>query len=98
MAVSHFVTGVWATNYFGENYFGLMMFCWIVGGAHTASAGLAMHEVAHSLVFTGFWPTLFAGYIAESPLFLPAYLSFKHYHMPHHSYITISIDSVTSEK
>jgi hypothetical protein len=29
--------------------------------------------------------------IAEFPLFGPAYRPFKHYHMPHHSYITIDL-------
>ena len=28
------------------------------------------------------------------PLFVPAYKSFQHYHMPHHSYISIDLDEI----
>lgn len=65
------------------------MLGWILGGFWACGAGLAMHEAAHQLVFRGRWPSFAAGLVGQMPLFLPAFKAFQHYHLPHHSYVTI---------
>ena len=61
------------TNFFEGSLIPIIICGWVFGGFWACSAGLAIHEVAHSLVFTGRWPCIFAGAVAECPLFMPAY-------------------------
>lgn len=91
MTFSHLFISMWMGNYFVDNYWALFFIGWFFGGFWSNAAGLAIHEASHSLVFCGKWGSFIAGAIGEFPLFLPAYRSFKHYHLPHHSYITIDL-------
>ena len=92
MSILHWLLAVSASNYFEDNLWALFFTAWFIGGCFSSAAGLAIHEAAHSLVLTGKWKTVLVGFIAECPLFASSYLAFKHYHMPHHAYITLAID------
>ena len=73
MTVSHWCMAVLVANYFEGSFWPILFTGWFVGGYWGCAAGLAIHEVAHSLVFTGKWPCIIAGAIAECPLLMPAY-------------------------
>lgn len=91
-SLSHWVIAVLVGNYFGYNYWVVALIGWWLGGFWAVSAGLAMHECAHQLVFKGRWPSFAAGVIGQLPLFVPAFKVFQFYHLPHHSYVTIEPD------
>lgn len=91
MSVSHLLMAIMVSNYFKDNLFAVFLIAWIIGGFWSSAAGLAIHEASHGLVIPGKYGCYISGLIAECPLFLPAYLSFRHYHMPHHSYISIDL-------
>ncbi|TNV77879.1 hypothetical protein FGO68_gene12102 [Halteria grandinella] len=91
-SASHWVIAVILGQYFSDSYCTIALFGWVLGGFWTTSAGLAMHEAAHQLVFKGRWPSLAAAVIAQMPLFLPAFKTFQFYHLPHHSFCTINPD------
>jgi len=76
----------------------LIAFAWIIGGFFSCSGGLAIHEASHQLALPGRWGSLLAGLFAQATLFLPAYKPFLHYHMPHHSYISIDLGEKNLEE
>ena len=45
-----------------------------------------VHECAHNLVFKGTRPNMLAAMIANLPQFFPSAVSFKRYHLKHHSF------------
>lgn len=92
MSLSHWTLAVIFANYLSYNYWLIAFFGWGLGGFWAVSAGLAIHEASHQLVFTGRWGAFLAGFIGEMPCFMPAYATFLHYHMPHHAYISINLD------
>ena len=91
MSGSHWCLAVLFSYYFGQDYLKIAFFGWLLGGFWSCAAGLAIHEAAHQLVLPGKWGSFVAGFIGELPCFLPAYRAFLHYHMPHHSYISIDL-------
>lgn len=93
MSGSHWFFACFFAIYVGDaySYVPLVLLGWLFGGFWACSAGLAIHEASHQLVFTGRWGAFIAGVVAEMPLFLPAYRTFLHYHMPHHFYISIDL-------
>ena len=97
MSGSHWGFAIFFSLYFEDNYLYLVLIGWFFGGFWGCSAGLAIHEAAHGLVLPGKWGCFLAGLIAECPHFLPAYKTFQHYHMPHHSYISINLDKSNKE-
>ncbi len=79
------------SHIFKDNLLMLFLSAWIIGGYFTCAAALGMHECSHNLVFSTWTGNFFTGMISDLPLFLPAFLSFRHYHLPHHSYTTIDL-------
>ena len=92
MSVSHWLVSVAVATYFGDSYWKIAIAGWLLGGYWAVAGGLAMHEAAHQLVFKGRWGSFLAGIVGEMPLFVPAFKTFQHYHLPHHSYVTIEPD------
>lgn len=91
MSGSHWAFAVLASLYLKDQYLYIVLMGWLFGGFWACSAGLAIHEASHGLVFPGRWGSFISGVIAECPHFVPAYKPFRHYHMPHHSYISIDL-------
>ena len=91
MSVSHWTIAVGVSLYFLDQHLPIVLMGWLLGGFWSCSAGLAIHEASHGLVLQGRWGSFLAGVIAECPHFVPAYKPFRHYHMPHHSYISIDL-------
>jgi sphingolipid delta-4 desaturase len=91
MSGSHLAMSILVSYYFSDNIFAVVMLGWALGGFWVCSAGLAIHEASHGLALPGKWGTYISGMVAEFPHFLPSFLTFKHYHMPHHAYISIDL-------
>lgn len=91
LSAAHTAIAYFISQYFKGQFLYIFFLAWIIGGFFACAAGLAIHEAAHGLVFKTKMANYFCGMIAELPLFIPAYLSFRHYHLPHHSYVTIDL-------
>ena len=64
----------------------MLVLAYTIGGIINHSMTLAMHEVSHNLAFVKpKWNRIF-GMVTNLPLGLPAFVSFKRYHMEHHQY------------
>ena len=97
-SLSHWLVAVAVGSWFSDRYWTAALLGWWLGGFWAVSAGLAMHECAHQLVFRGRWPAFAAGVIGQLPLFVPAYKVFQFYHLPHHSYVTIEPEEANKKE
>lgn len=91
-ALVHTIISILIGVYLKGYYLSVVLIGWLVGGYFGCAAGLAIHEASHGLIFKTRNANFIAGMIGELPIFFPAFTSFKHYHIPHHSYITIDLD------
>jgi sphingolipid delta-4 desaturase len=70
----------------------LVLMAWSVGGTINHSLTLAMHEVSHDLAFSirNKWANRYLGMVANLPLGIPAFASFRRYHQDHHKCVVLS--------
>jgi sphingolipid delta-4 desaturase len=59
---------------------------WIAGAFLNHALFVMVHECAHGLVFTRRAPNLIAAIFANLPQFFPSAISFRTYHLKHHSF------------
>jgi len=58
-----------------------------LGGTFNHTLTLAMHELSHNLAFKGSMnANRLLGFVANLPLGIPSFISFKRYHQDHHKY------------
>lgn len=61
--------------------------CYMLSGLINGSMTLAMHELSHNLGSKSMRFNLFLGLLANAPMGLPAFATFKRYHIEHHKYM-----------
>jgi sphingolipid delta-4 desaturase len=59
---------------------------YLIGAFSCHTLFVCIHEAAHNLIFKGTTWNLMAGIIANLPMVLPSAVSFKKYHIKHHSF------------
>lgn len=64
----------------------LLLLAYCIGGVINHSMTLAMHEVSHNRAFKSIRVNRWFGMVANLPLGIPSFASFKSYHMDHHQY------------
>jgi sphingolipid delta-4 desaturase len=64
----------------------VVLTAWGVGAFLDHALFAMVHECAHGLVFTRRTPNTLAAIVANLPQFLPTAVSFRHYHIKHHSF------------
>jgi len=61
--------------------------CYMLSGAVNGCMTLAMHELTHDLGSKRHMVNRWLGLLANAPMGLPAYATFKRYHIEHHKYM-----------
>eukprot|EP01100_Stratorugosa_tubuloviscum_P006399 TRINITY_DN276_c0_g1_i4.p1 TRINITY_DN276_c0_g1~~TRINITY_DN276_c0_g1_i4.p1 ORF type:complete len:324 (-),score=110.83 TRINITY_DN276_c0_g1_i4:74-1045(-) len=78
------------------SWFAIILIAWSWGGTLAQFLNLAIHEISHGLAFEKETHNrLFSIFITNLPLGIPASVTFKRYHMEHHSFqgeATIDMD------
>lgn len=67
-------------------WWAVVVVAYTIGGTINHSMTLAMHEISHNLAFRKVAYNRILGIIANLPFGVPAFASFKRYHMEHHKY------------
>lgn len=64
----------------------LALAAWVFGAFVDHALFAMVHECAHDLVFPRRWANEAAALVANLPQFFPSAVSFRHYHLKHHSF------------
>ena len=59
---------------------------WLVGAFLSHALYVLIHEAAHNLILRRRWQNYLAGIVADLPNVFPAAISFRRYHLKHHSF------------
>jgi sphingolipid delta-4 desaturase len=70
----------------GQPWWVLLLLAYTVGAVSNHALFVMIHECAHNLLFKTPVLNTFAGILANVPSVLPSSVSFKHYHLAHHSH------------
>lgn len=68
------------------SWFTIILSAYAIGGSMIHIAGIIMHEACHGLVGDGPLSNKLWGLVANSPIPVPIALSFRRYHLEHHTY------------
>mmetsp|Transcript_7048 Transcript_7048/g.10404 ORF Transcript_7048/g.10404 Transcript_7048/m.10404 type:complete len:389 (+) Transcript_7048:105-1271(+) len=60
--------------------------CYTICGLINHMVSLSLHEISHNLAFKKVWHNRLLGIISNLTMGIPAFSSFKRYHMEHHRY------------
>jgi len=63
-----------------------LVVAYAVGAYANHSLFVLVHECAHNLIFKGKAPNILAGMLADMPNLVPSSVSFRSYHLKHHSF------------
>ncbi len=69
----------------GAPWWAILATAWTLGAVVDHALWVMIHEATHYLMFRKRWLNQVFGYIANCPLFVPAYASFQRYHLRHHA-------------
>ena len=64
----------------------VLLVAWCVGAFMNHALYVLIHEAAHNLIVPKRWQNHLAAILADLPNVLPAAISFRRYHLKHHSY------------
>ena len=64
----------------------VLLVAYTVGAVANHALFVVVHECAHNLIFARTWANLAAAIVANLPQAFPSAISFKRYHLKHHSY------------
>jgi sphingolipid 4-desaturase/C4-monooxygenase len=64
----------------------ILLVAYTVGAVADHGLFVLIHECAHNLIFRKPWANVLAGIFANTPSVLPSSVSFKRYHLKHHSF------------
>ncbi len=80
-------SGAW----YGSPWF-LIPLAWAAGGTFNHWAGMGIHEAAHNLVARKELSNRLIAIFANTPIMVPSAMSFRRYHLKHHSHLGIFPD------
>jgi sphingolipid 4-desaturase/C4-monooxygenase len=78
------VTIAWLVR--GQPVWLMLLVAYLVGAFANHALFVLVHECAHNLVFRGKVANLWTGMLANLPLVVPSSVSFRYYHIKHHSH------------
>lgn len=78
------VTLGWALSH--GPWWTIFVVAWCVGAFLNHALYVLIHEAAHNLILGRRWQNFVAGIIADLPNVFPAAISFRRYHLKHHSF------------
>jgi len=84
LLVSSQLTLAWALS--TGPWWAVIGVAWLVGAFMNHALYVLIHEAAHNLILPRRWQNYVAGIIADLPNVLPAAISFRGYHLKHHSF------------
>lgn len=64
----------------------ILLVAYTIGALIDHALFVMVHECAHNLVFRRTWQNMMAAIVANLPQFFPSAISFKRYHLKHHSF------------
>lgn len=67
-------------------WWGIVLAAYAVGAFADHALFVMVHECAHNLVFGATWKNMLAAIVANLPQFFPSAISFKRFHLKHHTY------------
>ena len=73
------------------NWTELLILTYVVSGTLNHSLSVGLHEISHNLAFGPHRPfaNRLLGYMANLPMGVPAFITFKKYHRDHHKYLGV---------
>lgn len=69
-----------------QAWWAALIAAYLIGAFASHSLYVLIHECAHNLIFKKRWLNIAAGIIADLPNVVPSSVSFRTYHLKHHSY------------
>jgi sphingolipid 4-desaturase/C4-monooxygenase len=74
-----------------SSWFELIVLTYVVSGTLNHSLSVGLHELSHNLAFGAHRPLAnrILGYVANLPMGVPAFITFKRYHRDHHKYLGV---------
>ena len=83
-AVGSQMTLAWALS--ERPWWLLLVVAWCLGAFLNHAMYVMIHEAAHNLILPRRWQNYLAGIVADLPNVIPAAISFRGYHLKHHSF------------
>ena len=69
----------------GLPWWGVLLMAWFVGAFANHCMYVMIHEATHDRIFVHRWANMLAGIMADIPNVAPAFVSFRTYHLRHHT-------------
>lgn len=70
----------------GQVWWSALLFAYIIGAFANHTMFVLIHECAHNLIFKKPYMNKIAGILADLPIVVPSSISFRSYHLKHHTY------------
>jgi sphingolipid delta-4 desaturase len=84
VAVGGHLAVAWAVGHFA--WWVALIAAFFVGTIFNQCFGALVHEATHNLIFRGKRGNLLTGILVNAVMFIPSFVSFRKYHLKHHSF------------